>query len=466
MAVVDVNRLPKADKKRHVSVRDLLSAADGQVGVYLTDGAAYTLGISRGYEELTQITEEEVINRHMRELEEAKFIDKSVTLLVLKNKAPVTIPQKILRSGRKVIVTGNPIFNQEGDILLVATTVYPVKERSEFLATLENMPHALSAVENVVAASSAMQKVLLRAIRAAATDSTVLLMGESGVGKEVVARVIHQSSPRKSKPFVKVNVPALPDELLESELFGYKPGAFTGASKTGKIGLAKAADGGTLFLDEISEISLTNQVKLLRLLQEKEFIPVGSVNPVKVDVRFIAATNRNLHEMTEKGEFRQDLYYRLNVIPIYIPPLRERKEDIHPLAEMFLDKFRQRFGIDKKLCPSGLQTLLDYDWPGNVRELENILERLVVLYPQSKITKEQVENELGIRTINKGNGLIKVSSEIFAEEKDLHQAVDDFEKNLIENTLRQYNYDLCQAAKALGVHRTTLLRKIRKYGIG
>ncbi|HHV76055.1 MAG TPA: sigma 54-interacting transcriptional regulator [Syntrophothermus lipocalidus] len=464
-AMVDTSRLPGIDKKHRVSMKDLLSTIDGQVGVYFTDGAAFTLGVSRAYEELTQIAEEEVINRHMRELEEAKFIDKSVTLLVLKNKAPLTIQQKILRSKKKVIVTGNPVFNQEGEILLVATTVCPTNEKNEFLATLESTPHVLSAIENMVATSKAMQRVLLRAIRAAATDSTVLLIGESGVGKEVVARVIHQSSQRRSKAFVKVNVASLPDELIESELFGYQPGAFTGATKSGKVGLAKAADGGTLFLDEISEIPLSSQAKLLRLLQEKEFIPIGGVTSTRVDVRFIAATNKNLEEMVEKGEFRQDLYYRLNVIPIHIPPLRERKEDIHPLAEMFLDKFRRRFSIDKKLCPSGLQALLDHNWPGNVRELENLLERLVVLYPQSKITRELVENELGTRCVKTRNGSFQVSSTVIKEKKDLSHAVDSFEKQLIEQTLRQCNFDLRKTAKALGIHRTTLLRKMRKYGI-
>lgn len=427
-----------------------------ETGVYLTDGSAYTLGVNKAYELLSEIEEREVIGRHMQKLEEEGFYDRSVTLLVLKHKAPITIEQKILRTGKRVVVTGNPIFNQVGDIIFVATTVYPRELCPQVIEGVESM-FPFSPITNIVAASKTMQKVLLRAVQVATIDSTVLILGESGVGKEIIAKVIHQFSRRRNKPLIKVSVSAMPESLLESELFGYRAGAFTGALKSGKYGFVHAAAGGTLFLDEIGDVSPQTQVKLLRLIEEKEIYSVGSVSVEHIDIRFLAATNRDLQSLIKAGQFREDLFYRLNVVPIYIPPLRERVEDIYPLAEHFLTLISRSYKVEKQLTPSAVQALTDYTWPGNVRELYNIIERLVVLYPQKKITREHILEELSLKFQPMN------TSTLATHAHDFRTIMNNFEKELIHQTLRQHNGNLQNAAAALGMHRTTLMRKIHRY---
>jgi transcriptional regulator with PAS, ATPase and Fis domain len=311
----------------------------------------------------------------------------------------------------------------------------------------------------MVAASKIMQKVFLRAVQVAAMDATVLILGESGVGKGVLSTVIHQFSPRRSKPFVKVNMTAIPEDLFESELFGYRGGSFTGALKAGKPGFLQAAAGGTLFLDEISEVSPRGQAKLLKVIEEKEIYRVGSTIPEQVDVRFVAASNRSLKDLVAEGKFREDLYYRLNVVPIHIPPLRERPEDIFALANHALKNLSNRYNIHKILTPSAVLALTDYDWPGNVRELHNVMERLVILCGDTRITSEHVLDELGM-------ALPSDEKVPFVLQGDYKCAVDCFEKKILAQVMEQYNGNLYQASAALGMHRTTLLRKLRKYKLG
>jgi transcriptional regulator with PAS, ATPase and Fis domain len=445
-----------------IRIKDLLNeegkkvASSGGAAIYLTDGSALTMGVNQAYEKLTEIQEREVIGRNMHSLEEDRFFDRSVTLLVLKNKAPMTIPQRILRTSKKVVVTGNPIFNQAGDVIYVVTSVYP----EEFCN--EPSPHgrlplpAFTAMDNMVAVSKVMQKIFLRAVQVAAMDATVLILGESGVGKGVLSTVVHQFSPRRNKPFIKVNMTAIPEELFESELFGYRGGSFTGALKTGKPGFLQAAAGGTLFLDEISEVSARGQAKLLKVIEEKEIYRVGSTIPEHVDVRFVAASNRNLKDLVSEGKFREDLFYRLNVVPIHIPPLRERPEDIFALAGHALKNLSNRYNIHKILTPSAVLALTDYHWPGNVRELHNVMERLVILCGDTRITKEHVLDELGM-------ALPSAEKVPFVLEGDYKCTVDCFEKKMLAQVMEQYNGNLYQASAALGIHRTTLLRKLRKY---
>ena len=448
-----------------IRIKDLLNeegkdvASSGGAAIYLTDGSGLTLGVNQAYEKLTEIPEGEVIGRRMQALEEDHFFDRSVSLLVLKNKAPMTIPQRILRTSKKVFVTGNPIFNQAGDIIYVVTSVYP----SEFC----NEPHQLgerpsfpfTAMDNMVAVSKIMQKVFLRAVQVAAMDATVLILGETGVGKGVLSTVIHQFSSRRSKPFIKVNMTAIPDNLFESELFGYRGGSFTGALKTGKPGFLQAAAGGTLFLDEISEVSLSGQAKLLKVLEEKEIYRVGSNISEKVDVRFVAASNRSLKDLVADGRFREDLFYRLNVVPIHIPPLRERPEDIYALANHFLQDLSTRYNVHKMLTPSAVQALTDYHWPGNVRELHNIMERLVMLGDDARITNEHVLDELEmVSPVPDKTPLVW--------DGDYRCAVDCYEKKILSQVMEQYNGNVYLASAALGIHRTTLLRKLRKYKLG
>ena len=447
-----------------IGIKDLLNeegkelVSSGGAAIYLTDGKALTLGVNQAYETLTGIEEQEVIGRHMQSLEEDRFFDRSVSLLVLKNKAPLTISQKVLRTSKRVVVTGNPIFNQAGDIIYVVTSVYPRQCCNEAPQEAEHRSYPFTAMDNMVAASKIMQKVLLRAVQVAAMDATVLILGESGVGKGALAAVIHQFSTRRNKPFIKVNMSAIPEELFESELFGYRGGTFTGALKTGKPGFLQAAAGGTLFLDEISEVSQRGQAKLLKVIEEKEVYRLGSTVAEPVDVRFIAASNRNLKARVSEGKFREDLFYRLNVVPIHIPPLVERPEDIYALAKHSLKNISSRYNVTKVLTPSAVQTMTDYHWPGNVRELHNVMERLVVLCPGGRITREHVLDELGME-------LPPPESTPFVLDGDYKGVLDGFEKKILAQVMEQHNGNLFQASAALGIHRTTLLRKLRKYGL-
>ncbi|SHJ05618.1 sigma-54 interaction domain-containing protein [Desulfofundulus thermosubterraneus] len=435
-----------------------LRVTNTETGLYYTNGQAYTLGVNSAYECLTGLHGEELFGRNMNELVDNRYFDRSVSLMVLEQGRPVTIPQHVLKTGQKVMVTGNPVFDEEGKIFLVVTTVKPLRNNKgkKITPTPANHLVELEGIGTVVAESEAMKQVVNRAIRAAYSDATVLIQGESGVGKEVVARIIHEYSPRKHKPFVVINAAAIPGELFEAELFGYRPGAFTGARREGYPGLVKVAEGGTLFLDEISEVPFPAQVKLLRLIQNKEFYPLGGGRPEKVDVRIVAASNQDLAQLMREGRFRQDLYYRLNVIPIYVPPLAHRREDIIPLASHFFNLYQDRYNIKKILTPEACRELLGYRWPGNVRELQNLMERLVVLSSGVTITARMVARELEAHLEQSTTSLSPKTPE------NLEKALEAFEKDLIKHALQVYSTQE-EASRALGIHRSTLARKIKKY---
>jgi len=291
----------------------------------------------------------------------------------------------------------------------------------------------------------------------AKTNSTVLITGESGTGKELIANAIHFNSDRIKKPFVKVNCGVLAENLLESELFGHVKGSFTGAIRD-KLGRFEIANGGTIFLDEIGDITSNMQLKLLRVLQEGEFERVGGTDTLKVDVRIIAATNRNLNEMMMKGQFRQDLYYRLNVIPLEVPPLRERKDDIPLLITHFLDKFNKQFS--KKIDfieDEAMRYMQNYSWPGNIRELENLLERAVVLNKTGRLTVKDFP-----LVVMKQEGEIEVN---LTADGSLTDLVDVYEKQIILKALRENNYNKLRTAEKLGIHRSTFMSKLKKYDI-
>lgn len=303
-----------------------------------------------------------------------------------------------------------------------------------------------------------MEKILQVCQRVAPTDSTVLIQGESGTGKELIARYIHAHSRRANNPFIPVNCGAIPADLLESEMFGHEKGAFTGAVGS-RMGLFQLANGGTIFLDEIGEMTPALQVKLLRVLQEREIRPVGSDRTVRVDVRVIAATNRDLAAEVEKKRFREDLYYRLQVIPITIPPLRERRSDIPALVQHFLDRHNsQRPGQPVRIADEAMVHLWEYDWPGNVRELENLVERLVILSDDGVIRADNLPPN--VRTFISDK---KIPRPTLGEEGiDLNRAVEEFEYRLIDEALRRTRGNKQAAAKLLGLKRTTLVAKLRR----
>jgi two-component system NtrC family response regulator len=298
-----------------------------------------------------------------------------------------------------------------------------------------------------IGASQAWREVITRATRVAATDVTTTLEGDSGTGKEVIARFIHRRSPRRHGPFIAINCAALPEQLLESELFGFERGAFTGAQQT-KPGQLELAGGGVLFLDEITEMTPAAQAKFLRVLQEREFLRLGGTRPVRVDVRVIAATNRNLRHAVERGQFRRDLYYRLNVFDIRIPPLRERREDIPLLAAGFLAGFEDELGSRRaELQPDALDALIRYHWPGNVRELRNVLERATIVCENQRIRLADLS--------------LRPPETTIADSTDLEV----IERGAIERVMRAVDGNKMKASRRLGITRMQLYTRLRKYGL-
>lgn len=299
-----------------------------------------------------------------------------------------------------------------------------------------------------------MQAVYEAVDNVAKYDSTVLILGKSGVGKEAIVKRIHEKSKRRNGPLIRINCGAIPESLMESEMFGYAKGAFTGAANQGKLGLISLAHQGTLFLDELAELSMSIQVKLLRVIQELHFYPIGGVKPVSADIRLVGATNRDLKKLVEAGEFREDLYYRLNVVPIHMPTLSERKDDISELIQFFLEKFRKKYNKKKQITEEVMQLLIQYDWPGNIRELENIIERLLVTTSSDWIDVDSLPAEV----------LEVTNSTPLSKGATLKELLADYEIKLIKDSLAR-NRTLNRASKELGLDVSTLSRKCKKYHI-
>jgi two-component system response regulator PilR (NtrC family) len=310
--------------------------------------------------------------------------------------------------------------------------------------------------KTIIGKSEAMARIFALIAKVADTESTIMIYGESGTGKELVARAIHCRSHRANHPFVSINCGALPESLLESELFGHVKGSFTGAIRD-KEGLFKVADGGTFFLDEVGETSPTIQVKLLRVLQEREIIPVGGTTPIKVNMRLIAATNTDLAKAVEEKKFRADLYYRLNVIPIHLPPLRERRDDIPLLVNHFLERFNEQLEPKRKkgITKEAMGLLVDYDWPGNVRELENVIERALILEEGPNITPDALPEN--IRNRERRHGRIVLDR--------ANMTLEELEKEYLVKVLEETNWQKKRASEILGINASTLYRKIQRYGL-
>jgi two-component system, NtrC family, nitrogen regulation response regulator NtrX len=315
----------------------------------------------------------------------------------------------------------------------------------------------------MIGASGSMLRLKEQIQMVAPTNASVLITGENGTGKELVARSVHFHSLRREKPFIEINCAAIPEELIESELFGHERGAFTGAvsQKKGKFDLA---DGGTLFLDEIGDMSLKTQAKVLRILQERKFERVGGTRTLEVDVRIVAATNKLLEEEIRSGSFREDLFYRLNVVPFKVPALRERRDDVPLLAGYFLDAFCRREGRELKLIvPEAMEAMQRYDWPGNVRELKNIVERLVIMTPGGTITKNHLPDYFGVEVNGRESGGGRLDSVL--ELSSLREAREEFEKEFIIQKLEEHDWNVSRTAEAIELERSNLHRKIKSYGI-
>lgn len=434
-------------------------------GIYITNADGLTLQVNRAYEEITGLNAENLIGKYMTQIVQEGYLSTSITQKVIETKKPISIEQEI-KNGKKVALNGFPIFDQD-EILMVVSFVRDVTvlnkieedlKHSRFLIDqYQQRLNKMQKTQNYVAESQEFKNVMSLAHKVANVDSTVLILGESGTGKEVVAREIHEQSHRNNSLFLKINCGAIPENLLESELFGYEGGSFTGAKKNGHIGIFEMANKGTVFLDEIGDMPLHLQVKLLRVLQEKTISRIGSTKSIPIDTRIIAATNRNLEEMVQEKSFRQDLYYRLNVVSIVLPPLRERKTDIPPLIEYFVNNINEKYKMNKKLSPSMLKCLMDYDWPGNVRELENIIERILVTSEENEITPKA-----GLLPWNPSVASIL---ELEADEIiPLKEAYDNLEHTILQNAAKKYKTTY-EIAEALQISQPSVSRKLKKHKI-
>lgn len=401
------------------------------------------------------------IGRSIGDLLGEGLISNPASLKAIRHRKTVTSEVKTA-AGKKLLSTATPVMDTAGNIhrivcnLRSMSIIPSVKEiRNNDIFSKEGRtpyPFKVEDIENskyaLVFNSKKMSTVVEMAYQLSHVDSTVLILGETGVGKELVARLIHNHSIQgRTGEFIKINCAAIPENLVESELFGYEPGAFTGALKSGKTGYIEVAKGGTLFLDEIAELPLGIQAKLLGVLQDKEFFKVGSAKPTPVDVRIIAATNQDLEKMVEKKEFRKDLFYRLNVVPVNVPPLRERRQDIPALIAYYNKLIGEKFGINKEISSEVIDYLYWYNWPGNVRELESLLERLLITIPQ--------------RSINLSCLPEPYSSSAIDGPKTLKDNIEKFELELIEEALEKYGSNT-EAARNLGISVSSLFRKMKK----
>jgi len=436
-------------------------------GIFVTNSQGTTIGANKAYERITGIKASDVLGKNIRDLEKNGMFTPIVTPTILQTQKSLTIIQKF-KTGKHAIITGNPVFNDNGELIYIITNVRDITELNNLKHELKKAAELTERYENelsllrihnqkhhdIIAESAKMKQVITSALQVARFDTTVLILGKSGVGKEIIAKLIHSSSLRSNHPFIKINCGAISPTLLESELFGYEAGAFTGALSKGKLGLFEVAHQGTLFLDEIGELPQDLQVKLLRVLQEQEIYRVGSVTPKKVDVRILAATNQDLEALVEKGKFRADLYYRLNVVPIEIPSLKERREDIIPLLRHFCEQYNTQHNMQKYFSPQIIEILENYSWPGNVRELKNVVERLIIMSPEDELLPKHLPNN--IRNCEKENANININKIL-----PLKQALSEVEEKLILMA-----HETCgstrKMAALLGVSQSTIVRRLRE----
>ena len=415
---------------------------------------AANCGVSPGY----------MIGKSVYDLEKAKYFYPSVTAVVLESKQSEVIIQNT-KAGKILVAVGTPIFDERGNISKVISITRDYSRQIKIGTLLSKVqeekrdePDLNSVHKNIITCNDKMLNILALAKLVAMVNSTVLINGETGTGKEVIARYIYSSGTRSSKPFIKVNCGAISPNLVESELFGYEPGAFTGAKKEGKIGLVEASNGGTLFLDEISELPLNQQVKLLQVIQERSMTRVGGTKDIKLDIRILAATNKDLEEQVKKAEFREDLYYRLNVVPINLPPLRERSEDIPLLIRHFLNLFNLENFRDKEFTKGAFSLMCKYSWPGNVRELVNTVERLTITTQGTLIDVKDLPDKIN-GSADEASGIVQVTQIM-----NLNEAVEDIERKLIKMAVEKYGSGK-KAAELLGVNQSTISRKMSQYGI-
>ncbi|MCR5034530.1 MAG: sigma 54-interacting transcriptional regulator [Clostridia bacterium] len=432
--------------------------------IFVTDGDGRVIFVNPRSIELIGMPADEIIGKTSEELVEMGCFDKSVSQEVLRSGEKADIIQK-LSDGRTVLATGVPVYNTNHDrILMTISTSKDVSEINRLLHTVEEQQEEIVALrqtafekEEFITADPKMLNLKNMIVKIATLDMPILIEGETGVGKEVAVRSIHKFSDRSDGPLFKINCGSIPANLMESELFGYEKGAFTGAEKSGKKGKIRMAEGGTLFLDEIGEMPLDLQVKLLDFLQDGYIVPVGGTKKIRVNARVVAATNRNLKEMCASGAFRQDLYYRLSVLPIHIPPLRERPLDIEALARFYVSRCNSKYHLHHTLDESFYETLKSYSWPGNVRELEHVIERVSVMADSDVLTKDNLTMMLNPDDEIGGD----ISRVMCIGIMPLKQAKKNLERDLVNKAYDKYG-STYKAAKALGVDQSTVVKIMKR----
>ncbi len=461
------NFLKVVDKMQlnNQAIEELTSILDVSFdGITIANGEGIFIRASKSCEELFGVKVSEILGESSLYLEHKKIFDKSVTSEVLKTKDRVTLIQKT-SADKIVLVTGIPIFDKDKNIEKVINISKDITETKKLKSDLKNLQTELdwfkqelskrNGIDNqkITYKSAAMKQIIDTVHHGVNFDATVLLLGETGVGKGFMAKMIHSLSKRRDLPFVNINCGAIPEHLLESELFGYEKGAFTGASKEGKRGLFEIAGKGIIFLDEIGDLPLSLQVKLLHVLDDKKVRRIGGATSYEIKARVIAATNKNLKEVVKQGRFREDLFYRLNVIPINIPALRERKEDLPFLINMFLENINDKYETKKYFSENAIKLLIEYDFPGNIRELQNMIERLVINTIGDKIGSTNIHNLIEPLSISLSNKL-----------GPLKETVEAVERNLLIAAFKEYKTTR-KVAEVLQIDQSTVVKKAKKFKI-
>ena len=437
--------------------------------ICVTDREGVVVLVNKRHAELTGIPREKMIGSRIQEMVQSGIFDVVLNPRIVETGQKVSSLQNVF-NGRTLLLDGHPVKNAHGKVEYVVTVIRDITALTELREEITAQKELLETFQNLnsegltdnqyprVVQSQSMQRLYAEAASIAETDATVLLLGETGVGKDVVARHIHRQSLRADAPFIKVDCGSIPENLIETELFGYVPGSFSGASKNGKAGLVEAASSGTLFLDEIGELPMTMQSRLLRVLQDWEVLRVGATTPKKVDVRVIAATNKELEREVAKGTFRSDLYYRLKVAVLNIPPLRSRKVDILPLAQSFMAYYGKKYRKCVKLSEEAKRILQDHSWPGNVRELENLVQGLVVTCKQGAI---EARDLAGIRPrahADADDGGYALPS---LEGRSLKSIMKEVENAVIEKGLKRYG-SISELSRQFQMDRSTIFRKVKE----
>ena len=442
-------------------------------GIWLCDGNGKIININGASEKINAIKAKDVVGKNVREIVEEGLVDRSATLEVLETERQVSLLQYLKKTNKYLLVTGTPVFDEDGRISLVVvnerdmTQLNIMKEKLDqtrmeterFKDELVELSLLELKEQEIIAKSEEMRQVLRVAVKLAKMEaSNILILGETGTGKGLLAKFIHQYSRREKKPFIQINCAALPETLLEAELFGYERGAFTGAREHGKIGLFELAHEGTLFLDEIGDLPLSVQAKLLKYLDDHEIMRLGGIKPKQVDCTIIAATNRNLEARSRQRKFRQDLFFRLNTFVMQIPPLKERPDDIFELVNHLLAKYNRQYTLKRRISPSAMEQIKSYAFPGNVRELKNII-KMAVMMSESDLLDDYILRNLKTSVLEQSDYGQKPGSQM-----SLIEETGAFEKRLLQNAMTNFKTTR-EMAGFLGINQSTVVRKMKKHDL-